>query len=90
MSITEDKTEKGPWWSALPPESRNITYDEVTETQKEMMYLAANLGTYGIDIRFDSDQIDHSALLYLRLITGFIRQIDNHSAFLRSSVILCP
>ena len=62
----------------LPAGSQNVRLWDMTAAQTELTGLAANLRSYGIEVRFKSDEIGESGLRFVKRVNAMIGLMDDH------------
>ncbi len=65
-------------YHALPEGSQNIRLWDMTEGQQALVALAPGFRFQGVDIRFESDELDERAVRFVRRINQIIALLDNH------------
>ena len=63
----------------LPEAAQHLPHWEMTESQIQIVNLAASLRGYGVDIRFESDDISEAGLRFMKRLNGLISLMDAHA-----------
>ena len=63
----------------LPEASQYLPHWEMTESQIQIVNLAASLRGYGVDICFESDEISEAGIRFMKRLNDFISLMDGHA-----------